>query len=98
MPDGRSTQDNETDSVLILIVTCLLVALMAVPVYRKLKKHCDAKRRRRMRVDRDRKDLDVIIGSDSEDEKSRPSINIKVNKVTIDFGKCEAPVVKGKKG
>ena len=70
---GKGGSDDDSNALVIgtiLLVVFIVLALLAVPLYRKMKAHLEQQRRRREREARIRKDLAVIISSGSEDEQS----------------------------
>ena len=66
----------------VLIIVFIVLGLLAIPIYRKIKEHLEHQKRRREREARIRKDLAVIISSGSEDEKSPRKTSKKTSQKT----------------
>ena len=66
----------------VLIIVFIVIGLLAIPIYRKIKEHLEHQKRRREREARIRKDLAVIISSGSEDEKSPRKTSKKTSQKT----------------
>ena len=80
--DGGDKDDSALLIGTVLIIVFIVLGLLAIPIYRKMREHLEHQKRRREREARIRKDLAVIISSGSDDEKSPRKTSQKTSQKT----------------